>query len=393
MSMTTATLTTTGIAPAAAPRPRILSRALVLVLAANIGALTSLYLLLSVVPLYAGSAGAGGIGAGLATGALMLSTVVAELVTPRLVVAFGYRRVLATGLVLLGAPALALTFLSSMTAILVVCVIRGLGFAVVMVVAGALVATLVPAERRGEGLGIAGIAAGVPGVIALPLGLWLTPHIGFAGVFVLGAVVALVGLAAVPGIPDRAGTPDEAVGVVAALRDPALLRPSLVFVAATMAAGVVVAFVPLAMSGAVVAPALLVQAATATVARWWSGKRSDRHGPAGQFVPGLMLAAVGILGLVLVDNPVAVLVGMAVFGWGFGMLQSATLALMLSRVSSASYGTVSAVWNMAYDFGYGAGPMGFGVLAAGTGYPAAFAVTAAVMMTALAPARRDRASR
>src|SRR2546430_16223413 len=75
-----------------APRPRLMSRTLVLVLAANVGALTSLYLLLSVVPLYAGSVGAGGIGAGLATGALMLSTVFAELLTPRLVAAFGYRR-------------------------------------------------------------------------------------------------------------------------------------------------------------------------------------------------------------------------------------------------------------------------------------------------------------
>ena len=85
-----------------------------------------------------------------------------------------------------------------------------------------------------------------------------------------------------------------------------------------------------------------------------------------------------------------VVLGMVLFGFGFGMLQSSTMSLMLSRVSPASYGTVSAVWNMAYDFGYGVGPMGFGVLAASTGYPAAFGVTAAVMLTALAPARRVR---
>jgi predicted MFS family arabinose efflux permease len=230
-------------------------------------------------------------------------------------------------------------------------------------------------------------------VVALPLGLWLAPHVGFAAVFVIGSVLALLGLAAVPGIPDRAASPDEAVGIVAALRNPALLRPSLVFVATTVAAGIVVAFVPLALSGAagsMVAPALFVQAATATVARWWSGKRSDRHGPAGQLIPGLVLAAAGTLALVLVSSPVAVLVGMAVFGFGFGMIQSSTMALMLSRVSAPSYGTVSAVWNMAYDFGYGAGPTGFGLLAAATGYPTAFAVTAALMLTALSPARRAR---
>jgi MFS family permease len=362
-----------------------MSRALVLVLAVNVGALTSLYLLLSVIPMYAGAAGAG-----LATGALMLSTVVAEMVTPRLVTMFGYRRVLAAGLVLLGVPALALTFLSSMAAILTVCLIRGLGFAVVMVVAGALVATLIPAERRGEGLGITGFIASAPGVVGLPLGVWLAPHVGFAVVFVLGAVTALAGLFAVPGVPDRAPGPDEAVGVVAALRDPKLLRPSLVFVASTMTAGIVVAFVPLALAPQLTAPALLVQALAATVARWWSGKRGDRHGPASLLVPGLVLAAAGTLLLVFTGSPVAVLVGMVLFGFGFGMLQSSTMALMLSRVAPASYGTVSAVWNIAYDFGYGVGPMGFGMLAGSTGYPAAFAVTAAVMLTALRPARRGR---
>ncbi len=38
----------------------------------------------------------------------------------------------------------------------------------------------------------------------------------------------------------------------------------------------------------------------------------------------------------------------------------------------------------------GLGAAGFGLLAAGTGYPAAFAITAAAMLAALAPALRDR---
>jgi hypothetical protein len=63
-------------------RPRILSRALLLVFGAGLGALTSFYLLLSVVPLYATSAGAGGNVAGLTTAALMFSTMAAELAVP-----------------------------------------------------------------------------------------------------------------------------------------------------------------------------------------------------------------------------------------------------------------------------------------------------------------------
>ena len=167
----------------------------------------------------------------------------------------------------------------------------------------------------------------------------------------------------------------------------------MAFSATTMAAGVVVAFLPLAVtraSGNLAALALLVQAAAATLARWWAGRYGDQHGPARQLMPGVLAAAVGMLALVMTTNAAAVLTGMALFGVGFGVTQNASLTLMFSRASTSEYGTVSAVWNLAYDAGLGAGAAGFGVLAAQTSYPVAFALTATLMLAGLAPAWRDR---
>ncbi len=374
-------------------RPRIMSPALVAVFVASFGALTSFYLLLSVVPMYAGSVGAGGVGGGLATGALMLSTVAAELATPTLVSRFGYRLVFAAGLLLLGAPTLALAAASSLAGIMVVCLVRGLGFAIVVVVGGALVAALVPEGRRGEGLGLYGVVVGVPSVIMLPLGVWLAGRAGFPSVFVAAAVAALAGLAVVRGLPGWEPVAGKPARVLAGLRSPALFRPAAAFSVTTMAAGIVVAFLPLAVtraSGNLAALALLVQAAAATLARWWAGRSGDRNGPAGQLMPGVLAAAAGLLALVLTTNTAAVLIGMALFGVGFGVTQNASLTLMFSRVSTSEYGTVSAVWNLAYDAGLGAGAAGFGVLVAQTGYPVAFALTATLMLGGLAPAWRDR---
>ena len=67
-----------------APRARLVSRRLALLLMSSFGALTSFYLLLSVTPMYAVSAGAGTAQAGLVTGSLMLATVLAEFAPPRL---------------------------------------------------------------------------------------------------------------------------------------------------------------------------------------------------------------------------------------------------------------------------------------------------------------------
>ncbi len=95
-------------------------------------------------------------------------------------------------------------------------------------------------------------------------------------------------------------------------------------------------------------------------------------------------------GLVWAANLATLTVAMAAFGTGFGICQTSTLALMMDRVPASGYGMVSALWNMAYDVGYGAGPAAFGLFVGCTGYPAAFALMAALILVALRPAWRDR---
>src|SRR3712207_8780588 len=71
------------------------TRSMILMLFASFFAMAGFYLLLSVVPLYAEEAGGGSSGAGLATAAFMLSTVIAQVWMPHLLARFGYRSVLA----------------------------------------------------------------------------------------------------------------------------------------------------------------------------------------------------------------------------------------------------------------------------------------------------------
>ncbi|WP_251057360.1 hypothetical protein [Streptomyces sp. ISL-94] len=68
--------------------------------------------------------------------------------------------------------------------VLAVCFLRGLGFALTVVAGGALTASLIPAERRGEGLALMGIMSGVPSLLGLPLGVWPASEVGYAPVAV-----------------------------------------------------------------------------------------------------------------------------------------------------------------------------------------------------------------
>ena len=389
--MTTGSLT--RYAPAAAGRPPLLTRPLLLRFISVIGSSVSFYLPLSVVPRYVASSGSGA-AAGLATGALLLATVASELATPRLVARAGYRLSLTFGLVLLGAPALALLASSSLAVVVAVSIVRGIGFGITTVAGGALTASLIPAQRRGEGLGLVGIVAGVPSLVSLPAGIWVASRWGYSPVFAVTAAAALLALGSVPGLPGRKEAGRHAGSVLGSLRNPCLARLAAVFAASTMAAGVLVTFVPLAVtarSAGVATAALFAQPAAATAARWAAGRAGDRGGQARLLCPAVLLSAAGMVSLAATSTPAMVIGGAACFGTGFGFLQNATLAMMYARSPRAGYSTVSALWNAAYDTGMAAGAIGIGLIVARTGYSAAFLLTAAMILPALVPALRERA--
>jgi len=374
-----------------AAKPRLLGAAAGRLLAVDVAAMTSFYLLLSAVPLYAADRGIGTAGAGLSTGVLMVTAVAAELATPGLAARVGFGRLLAVGLVLLGAPALALPGVDGLPGLLAVSAVRGCGFAVVVVAIGALAARAIPEQRRGEGLGVFGVAATVPAVVALPLGVWIAGVAGFPTVFALAAGFAVLAVPLVPGpaalapIPagpavgrGRVGLPAEAV------------RPAVVFFATAVAGGVVVAFLPGGVAPGVAAPALLVQSVAATLTRWLAGRYADRHGGGRLLAPAVVVTAAGMATAAASGSVPAVLAGMALFGAGFGVAQAASLTTMLQSVPPDRYGAVSAAWNAAYDLGWGVGALGVGLVVASLGVPAGFAAAAVLTLTALPLTRNAR---
>ena len=133
--------------------------------------------------------------------------------------------------------------------------------------------------------------------------------------------------------------------------------------------------------------ALLAQAVTATFSRWQAGKHGDRYGHARLLIPALAAAALGMAALIAQGTPLMVFAGVALFGAGFGVIENATFALLIERLPEAR---ASALWNLAYDAGYGAGPAAFGLICVHAGYPAAFALTSALILAAVPVALRER---
>jgi predicted MFS family arabinose efflux permease len=387
--------TLTQAQPDTAAAARLLSVPLAVTFLAEFTSLTSFFLLLSVMPMLAAAGGAGSSGAGLMTGSLLLGTVAAEAVAAPAIRRLGCRTVLAAGVVLLGAPALAMIVRQPQAVMVSVSLVRGLGFGLCGVVTGALTARLLPPGRRGEGLGLLGIVSGVPAIVALPAGVWLAGHHLATAAAALAAVVGLLPLAAIRWLPGgREARRGARAGRMPAARSSrrmagAALRLPLIFAAATIAAGVLDSFLPLArgVPGNLTAAALLVQAITATLSRWQAGRHGDRYGHARLLIPALAAAALGMAAMLMLSSPVVIFAAMALFGAGFGVLENATFALLIEQLPEAQ---ASALWNLAYDAGYGAGPAVFGLICVRTGYPAAFALTGALILAAVPFAWRER---
>ena len=374
----------------------LLTRSVILVALIAFATLFGFQLLLSVVPLYAGDAGGGSSGVGLTTGIFMLSTVFAQIQMPRVLDRFGYRPVLAVGLLFLGLPAFFYSTAQTLTPILAVTLLRGVGFGIATVVFAALMVELAPPGRRGEALGALGIAIALPAILCTALGLWLVERFGYGPVFLLGAIIPLLGIAAIFGLrivstPGRASA-QRTAGFLAGLGRGPLLRIFLVFTATTTATGMIVTFLPLAVvpgSGLFsAAGALLVVGVASAAGRWWSGRFGDRRDPRLLLAPGLLAAALGMVALP--SGGVFLVGGAALFGVGFGSLQNATLVLMMGRVSESEYGLGSTLWNVAFDAGTGLGAFVFGFVIAAAGFYLAFYLCAGLVTSALVLVYLDR---
>lgn len=361
-------------------------------------------LLLPVVPLWVARGGSGEFGAGLSTGVLMAATVLTQFGVPALLRRIGYRAVLGSGMVLLGAPAPLLALSADLGPVLVVSVLRGVGFGLLTVAGSALVAELVDPAEHGRASAWFGYAVGLPQLVFLPGGVVVVDALGFGGVFVVAGVAPVLSAAVVaflrgpgtgrapargPRRPEAAGPPAGPGGGERAVR----AAPVLAMLACSTAQGGVITFVPLLAPGAAVAVplALFLTALGALVGRGVAGEVNDRWARSGALLPvGTVLAAAGMLLVVLAGGGGALLVvGASVVGAGFGLVQNDAMVALFAAAGPQRYGTASAAWNVAYDAGTGLGASALGAVAEPFGFAAAFGASAALLLV-LTPAVRRR---
>ena len=354
-------------------------------------------LTLASLPVYAVRGGADESTAGVVTAVFLVCTIAVQATIPALTARFGVGPVLVVGLVAMGVPSPLYALDDGVAWISALSAVRGAGFAVLTVLGATLSAQVAPPERRGESIGLYGLAIAVPNMIAVPGGVALVLGDSVAALSWLGAS-PLLGIPLVPLLMRQVG-PQPAAGAAGANRAAVLaaVAPSLVLFAVTLAGGGVVTFLPIERpDGALATTALLLFGATGAVSRWRAGMLADRLGVRLLLPFAVVLAAGGLVAVSagLVAGDAWVLVGAAVFGAGFGAVQNLTLLSSFTRAGESGTTAASATWNASFDAGTATGALALGVLAAGIGldwtYVVVAAGLAALLPVAAAAARPSR---
>jgi MFS family permease len=362
-------------------------------------------------PVFVRSFDVGITAASLVISVFALSRLLFAPVSGRIVSRFGELPAYVTGLSVVALSTGGCAFATAYWQLIALRLFGGIGSTMFTVSALSLLIRVAPASMRGRASSLWATGFLIGNILGPLVGGGLVvislraPFLVYAVMLVL--VVALTG----PQLRDRAGAGAAAAGVVppAGFRD-ALGHPA--YRAALVAGfgngwavfGVRVALVPLLVVEVLRQPeswsgiALAVFAAGNAITLVLTGRVSDKVGRRPPILLGLAVAglATGVLGFV--TAPVAFLVVSLVAGMGSGMVNPPLNATVADVIGSrARGGTILAGFQMAADTGAILGPVVAGALAETAGFPAAFALTAVVMLAGLgfwlrAPETRPDAS-
>jgi predicted MFS family arabinose efflux permease len=343
-------------------------------------------LTLASLPVYAVRGGAAESTAGIVTAVFLAVTITVQAAIPALTGRFGDGPVLVAGLLAMGLPAPLYVVDDGIPWLSAIAVVRGAGFAVLTVLGATLAARVAPPERRGESIGIYGLAIAVPNLVAVPAGvaLVLDGHVGWVSWL---AASPVLGIGLVPALlRSVAPKPSPTGGRPGRAAVEAALLPSVVLFVVTLAGGGLVTFLPIERpDGALATGALLLFGVTGAVSRWRAGLLADRLDSRLLMPASLVLAALGLASCAagLAAGDPWVLVGAAVFGIGFGAAQNLTLLAAFARAGEGGTTAASAMWNAAFDGGTAAGALLVGVVAAAIGLDLTYVVVAVLLAAAV----------
>lgn len=236
---------------------------------------------------------------------------------------------------------------------------HGIGIAIYTTSGSVLVADMAPPARRGEAMGYYGMAMNLSMAVGPALGVVLATRIGFAGLFWLASILALISLLLVQFLREpvrHVAGPSHAPHERPALFSRVALFPGFIAMCMTMTFGAVVSFLPLFVERHNLGNAGLfftIYSFVVVVLRPMSGQLSDRFGRVAIILPGMLFLVLSMVTLAYTTTMYGLIWSAVLQGVGFGAVHPSLMAMVVDRSTAHDRGPALATLMMAFDIGVG----------------------------------------
>ena len=348
----------------------------------------SFHFLLPTLPMYADHLGATGTEIGLIGGIFGFSAIFIRLFTDIGVRVLGKKNSLYAGLFLSILATISYFIFDSIDAIILARVVHGFGFGLSTTFATAIAADVIPAARRGEGVGYLGLGSTAAMALAPALGLSMLLDLGPGVLFTFLAVMSLLAIGTAKVCSETETVPALPVPAVHSSVHNRLFEagtgvPAVLTILFGAAYGSVNTFIAMLANEIGIDHAglfFVVGTLFIFISRPFGGRLFDRKGPFFVILPGSIFFIVALVLIFMAMSLPLLLLASVFYGFGGGLLLPALMTWMLNMVQADRRSAAGATFYNMLDIGTSSGLILLGSLAGSIGYAAMYRYVAVIMV-------------
>lgn len=348
----------------------------------------SFHFLLPTLPIYADHLGATGTEIGLIGGIFGFSAIFIRLFTDIGVRVLGKKNSLYAGLFLSILATMSYFIFDSIDAIILARVVHGFGFGLSTTFATAIAADVIPAARRGEGVGYLGLGSTAAMALAPALGLSMLLDLGPGVLFTFSAVMSLLAIGTAKVCSETETVPALPVPAVHSSVHNRLFEagtgvPAVLTILFGAAYGSVNTFIAMLANEIGIDHAglfFVVGTLFIFISRPFGGRLFDRKGPFFVILPGSIFFIVALVLIFMAMSLPFLLLASVFYGLGGGLLLPALMTWMLNLVQADRRSAAGATFYNMLDIGTSSGLILLGSLAGSIGYAAMYRYVAVIMV-------------
>jgi len=375
-------------------RPKLWTKNFLMICGVNFFTHLVFYSLLATVTQYViGHFGRSQSEAGLAVGIYVLMAVVARLFAGKIVDVMGRKKILLISAVFFFLAVLAYQFTATFTLFIIVRAFHGLAFGFLMTATNAIMADVVPDQRRGEGTGYYATAMNIAMATGPFIGLFMLRAATFemfVWVLVFVAFCNLLGVFLKVPAPKKMPQDSQKVQPKFSIGDMFEKRALPIAVCMfTLALGYssLLSFLSSYTEeigfGEVATFFFVVYAIALVLTRPITGRLFDRLGENKLTYPCLILLVIGYFVLSQASSGWMVLAASALIGIGYGTVQSNYLAIAIKEALQNRKATATSTFFILMDLAIGIGPYLYGILLGYMSYRSMYSWTVGLFIVSI----------